>query len=537
MIQLPEMKLIERDEVVSHIATKMAAIDEKMLSEMRKMIDVLGSQPSLALSRQETSQEEDAREHPWETIFQFLFLKFARFAVLSHTWQDNEIIYKDILQEARTYQDRPGYQKVKKFCHVAYKDHNISLAWIDTLCINKESSAELDESIQSMYKWYRNSSVCITHLRNTTSFENMRSDNWFKRGWTLQELLAPKSMQFYHGDSWTRLTPIADGNDKANPKIQKIISDATKIQALDLVSFDPLTGSDIATRMSWAASRITTRGEDRAYSLMGIFGVNFSISYGEGEERAFFRLIEAIISSRHTSHVIQVLNWAGTAISDTIHTSRLIPSRPECYLASESQPESINSTIRPSLYFPTLLEPMLLTHLGLRVRLLLVLVTSVSLQYDPAQKLGPFDLTMRVEFLPSTFQTIVVLLEKRFAEIPYKIADIIDTQVPIHMSSSIFVGIYTFQEDDFADCVLIPHSSSAIILGIPTLSKGFNINTLSSKHFGPTSKIDTRKSVRIDRSVFDNSAGIPGSNEPKSDFILKRNTLQTKNMKLLDVYL
>ncbi|KAF8166978.1 hypothetical protein BJ912DRAFT_232251 [Pholiota molesta] len=535
LLEFPKIKLVERNEVVGHIATKMAqaGVDADMLSKLKKTIDDLGSQPSLASERQEALQEEDIREHPLETIYQFLFGKFARFAILSHTWQSKEIVYGDTLPGAQPYQKRPEYQKVENFCRVAYEDHRVSFAWIDTLCINKDSSSELDESIQSMYKWYRNSYVCITHLRDTTSFENMHLDNWFKRGWTLQELLAPKHMQFYYGHPWIRLvTSDTHFNDKAYQKIQEIILKATRIQALELVSFHPLAGSDVATRMSWAASRDTTRGEDRAYSLMGIFGVNFSTSYGEGSERAFFRLIEAIISSRHTSHVIQVLNWGGDAISDTIHTSRLIPSQPECYLFEEPHAVGTHPIAKTAAYFPILLEPMTLTHLGLRVRLLLIQVhvESVHLHYDSTRKSGPFDLSMKLKFPPESFETVEILLQKRFAERPSQISAFYDSLVPTH-SSSIFVGIYTFGEDDTADCVHIPFSASAIILGIPTPFKDFQMNALSSKHFGPTSKIDTRKSIRVRQNISNNSA------HNSISTTLEKKSLSAMKMKLLSVYL
>ncbi|KAF8204558.1 hypothetical protein BJ912DRAFT_921 [Pholiota molesta] len=576
VIYLPEYpKLVERNEVVNYIQAKMAqaGIDAEMLSKMRKTIDDLGNKPSPAEERQRTLQEDDVREHPMETIYQFLLGKFARFAILSHTWQSNEIVYRDTLPGAQPYQERPEYQKVDQFCRVALKDHGVSFAWIDTLCINKDSSSELDESIQSMYKWYQNSFICITHLPDTTSFENMHADNWFKRGWTLQELLAPKNMQFYYDHPWARLVTSNALNDKADRKIQEIILKATRIQANELISFNPLAGSDVATRMSWAASRKTTRGEDRAYSLMGIFGVNYSTSYGEGSERAFFRLIEAIIASRHTSHVIQVLNWGGDAISDIIHPSRLIPSRPECYLfkgsqakaksadsttvnpvVEETQTEGIEPTLfvketyigdaeataETSLFFPTLLEPMTLTHLGLRVRLLLIKVdvTAVHLHDDDSnRKSGPFDLTIKLGFPSATFETVEILHQKRFAERPSQISAIYDSVVPTDsQASTLFIGIYTFKEDDIADCVDIPFFSSAILLGIPTPFKNFQINSLSSKHFVPASKIDTRKplTIRIHQNVSNNPAD---STRQETHLILKKKELNDRKMTLLNVYL
>jgi hypothetical protein len=542
MIQLPEMKLIERSDVVTHIARKMVAIDERVLFEMKKVVNILGRKPNPKPQDAESeSEEEDIREDTSKAIFQFLFLRYARYAILSHTWlQTGEIIYSDTLKEGWLDIEGPGCQKLRGFCEVAHRDHDVTLAWMDTLCINKDSSAELDESIQSMYKWYQNSSVCITHLRLTTSLDDMKSDNWFRRGWTLQELVAPKNMQFYCAD-WTPLTPTAGGNDKANPQIQEIIFSATGIDPKELVSFDPLTGSDIATRMSWAASRTTTRGEDRAYSLMGIFGVNLPISYGEGPERAFFRLIDAIISARHTSHIIQALNWAGKSVSDPIHTSRLIPSQPECYFLNADLADGYNLTAT-STYFPNLSDPMVLTHLGLRVRLLLIRAESYSLEHDPKQTYGPFNITLKVQFPLFTFQTLEALLERRYSEIPDKHSHIYHTRKPGRFGSSLYLGIYTFKEDDHQGCVDVPFSSFALILSIPNPYDNFTIHDLYSNHFEPSAKIDTRNVVQVPRiqttSAASRTPNLESADADGQKFdTIRKSDLAGMNMKLLNVYL
>ncbi|KAI8681067.1 HET domain-containing protein [Fusarium keratoplasticum] len=157
------------------------------------------------------------------------------------------------------------------------------LAWSDTCCIDKSSSAELDEAIRSMFRWYRNSSICFIHLARTTSLEDLQSDEWFVRGWTLQELLAPRVTKFFDKD-WH---PLVDGsNHKENSEILQHVIAATRCPEHALRDFTPGPFS-VGGRMIWAARRKTTRGEDMAYSMMGIFDVTLQTAYGEGAERAF----------------------------------------------------------------------------------------------------------------------------------------------------------------------------------------------------------------------------------------------------------
>ncbi|KAF9479514.1 hypothetical protein BDN70DRAFT_858368 [Pholiota conissans] len=523
LILLPQRKLVERSEIVEHIAAKMDVINESLLFEMHDKIRTLGK---TECSTNPDEKEEDAGENPWGSIYQFLFQKYGQYAILSHTWlPKGEILYQHVCRKHWWKKaSGPGLDKLRGFCDVTHHHHDITLAWIDTLCINKDSSAELDESIQSMYKWYHNSSVCITHLRDTTSLENMESDNWFRRGWTLQELIAPRNMHFY-GKKWNRLAPHANENDKANPQIQEIIHRATGIKPQDLVSFDPLTGSDVPTRMRWAANRKTTRGEDRAYSLMGIFGVHFSISYGEGAERAFFRLIAAIISSRHTPHIIQVLHWAGKAIPDRVHPSNLIPSSPECYLPTniEAANNPFNADdFKQSTYYPTLSRPMVLTHLGLRVKLLLfrlsLLPSNGSLKVPPSAL--TFSLKKQVARISAT-ESLLQFYNPR-----------IRAQAN---NSSFFLGIYTFKQDNRNGCIYLPFSAYGFLLG--TSQTDFSMQNVSSSDFRPSSKIETREVVRLYSEPYDHIS--KGGNDVTEEgcLTIPKKSLEALNLKLITVYL
>ncbi|KAH8685328.1 hypothetical protein BGZ61DRAFT_303407, partial [Ilyonectria robusta] len=193
---------------------------------------------------------------------------------------------------------KAGYLKIEQTCKEARK-RGLRYVWVDTCCIDKTSSAELSEAINSMFRWYGAAEVCFTYLVDVpptsnglyTSFEKSR---WFTRGWTLQELLAPKALDFFASD-WTFM---ATRNYLANR-----ISRITGIDEVYLTGSpsprqndDLLRKAHIAEKMSWAAERTTTRKEDIAYSLLGIFGVSMPLIYGGGS-RAFLRLQEEIARS------------------------------------------------------------------------------------------------------------------------------------------------------------------------------------------------------------------------------------------------
>ncbi|KAF8961870.1 hypothetical protein BDZ97DRAFT_1733502 [Flammula alnicola] len=348
LLKLPEMELVERRAVFQLLIPKMEDITEEYLAQKRETNTIYFVQR--------------------DTLVRDCIKERIRYAILSHTWLEDEVTFED--WKLGRNLSGPGYEKLQRFCQVAAAEYEVSLGWMDTICINKDSTSELDESIRSMYRWYENSFICLTYLANTTSLDDMPDDRWFTRGWTLQELLSPQRIKFY-GKTWTPLTAKEIDNDKpsysvgATPApIHRVIEKATGITYSEMVFFKPgLQGGEISRRMVWAAKRTTTRGEDRAYSLMGIFSVTFTIAYGEGVERAFFRLVEQILNSYR--NILDILNWARMPVSSQIHSSNMLPSRPECYLerATNLSLQGIEQT--PS-------KPMILTHLGLRVRLLIV---------------------------------------------------------------------------------------------------------------------------------------------------------------------
>ncbi|KAF9472078.1 hypothetical protein BDN70DRAFT_763404, partial [Pholiota conissans] len=231
------------------------------------------------------------------------------YAIFSHKWlrgMPGEITY-DLWNKGSLDPETAGYQKLASFCRTAWEEYGITLAWMDTVCINKDSSSELDESIRSMYAWYERASICIVHLSETQTITQIPHDSWFTRGWTLQELIAPKILNFYSSD-WRRLTQYGN-NDKQNNVVLSFIKQATTMSSWEVTSTSK-HHVPLSRKMQWAASREVTREEDRAYSLMGIFDVSISTAYGEGTYRAFLRLLEEILK-KTPSGTMDLLNWAG----------------------------------------------------------------------------------------------------------------------------------------------------------------------------------------------------------------------------------
>ncbi|KAH7406437.1 hypothetical protein DE146DRAFT_607355 [Phaeosphaeria sp. MPI-PUGE-AT-0046c] len=212
--------------------------------------------------------------------------KVPPFAILSHTWEEDECTLQQ-MQNAETNMvtKRKGYQKIRQCCEQALED-GLQWAWVDTYacCIDKTSTAELSEAINSMFRWYRKAKVCYAFISDVITVNSLPKSRWFTRGWTLQELVAPRDVRFYNS-GWHFLGSKLD--------LRQVIHSITTIEEEVLVTgnFETI---NIARRMAWAAARQTTRIEDRAYSLMGIFDVNMPLLYGEGH-KAFVRLQEAIM--------------------------------------------------------------------------------------------------------------------------------------------------------------------------------------------------------------------------------------------------
>ncbi|KAI0467953.1 HET-domain-containing protein [Xylaria cf. heliscus] len=260
------------------------------------------------------------------------FHNLPPYAILSHTWGGDEVTFQEYLiatgPDAKRHTHitrKAGFPKIVGACRRAQVD-GLQYLWCDTNCIDKTSSAELSEAINSMYAWYRDSVVCYAYLEdvdlgvrvhvgqgsraNLGPFENSR---WFTRGWTLQELLAPKRVVFFDR-MWKVLGDrknLADG-----------ISGITRIHIGALHNRNTVSGYSIAQRMSWAADRQTSRQEDIAYCLLGIFGINMPLLYGEGRS-AFRRFQEKLVT---VSDDQSLLAWGCQGSLQNPWTGFLAPS-------------------------------------------------------------------------------------------------------------------------------------------------------------------------------------------------------------------
>ncbi|KAI0908774.1 heterokaryon incompatibility protein-domain-containing protein [Ustulina deusta] len=305
-----------------------------------------------------------------------------KYLILSHTWEEEEVTFQDFqdLDFART---KKGFSKIEETCRLA-REISLGWAWIDTCCIDKTSSAELSEAINSMFRWYHNSAICAAYLSDLPPHdghapsrgqmtrgapgedleeplkenffssvdesglefggewdgssegdpdsggdpdnellsefekellkEHKSSDKtswakvefpkcrWFTRGWTLQELLAPNNVKFYD-KQWNFL-----GNKIS---LRDLLSEITNIDSLALTKSRPLRDYSVAARMSWSSERVTTRPEDQAYCLLGIFGVYMPLIYGEGTH-AFARLQEEIC---RTTNDLSLFAWTSQQIA------------------------------------------------------------------------------------------------------------------------------------------------------------------------------------------------------------------------------
>ncbi|KAH7907197.1 heterokaryon incompatibility protein-domain-containing protein, partial [Hygrophoropsis aurantiaca] len=345
--------------------------------------------------------------------------------MLSHRWEVGEPLFRHIDKALRDkdvasvymMETPPGVKKLQQFCGTAAKC-GYRWAWSDTCCIDKSSSAETQESINSMFRWYRKSAITIVYLpgmedskldkdsrcpapqtsavlynHKTPSqplfdpssdyppFDNpvtldivrlrdsakdwpcfhpddqveevaltqflktyLALDEWFKRGWTLQELLAPKNIRFYTKE-WRSLERRGNdirssqqrmtfdiGNQKRDGVWLRALTDASGIPEDDLVNLEAGC-HNVRPKLYWASKRETTRVEDIAYCLMGIFNISMSVLYGEGTV-AFTRLQEEIMKRTYD---INIFDWSGTA--STLNSC--LADHPRCFTEEERAETSL----------------------------------------------------------------------------------------------------------------------------------------------------------------------------------------------------
>jgi hypothetical protein len=225
------------------------------------------------------------------TLRSYFHAEVPRYAILSHTWGDDEVLYQDFV--GNTAKGRAGFSKLM-FCAEQARRNALDYFWVDTCCIDKSSSAELQEAINSMFQWYGNAARCFVYLSDVQASVRQgdisrafRASRWFTRGWTLQELLAPAAVEFFTSDG-IRI----GGKMGLTQEIHEITGiSVSALQGRHLSEFS------VEERFKWAQTRVTTRGEDSAYCLLGIFNIHMPLIYGEGASSAMKRLREEIIRS------------------------------------------------------------------------------------------------------------------------------------------------------------------------------------------------------------------------------------------------
>ncbi|KFZ00678.1 hypothetical protein V501_10558 [Pseudogymnoascus sp. VKM F-4519 (FW-2642)] len=289
---------------------------------------------------------------------EFFGEKIPEYAILSHTWGENEASFKDIKRNGYS----SGSAKIDGSCAQA-QAIGLEYIWIDTCCIDKRSSSELLEAISSMWDWYNKATICFAYLSDVSDGDNcMEEDSafsnsrWFKRGWTLQELIAPPVVRFYNA-SWRFIGKKSEHQDDHPFTL--------KISNITGISWDVLTyvlvamRCSVAEKMSWAAGRETTRPEDVAYSLLGIFGLNGSMTamYGEGS-RAFRRLQEEIMN---TSNDESIFSWGFSKSLKYYNECSLFASSPADFAIRRGRHRVEVGEFKPSHFS--------LTNMGLHIEM------------------------------------------------------------------------------------------------------------------------------------------------------------------------
>ncbi|KAL2673871.1 hypothetical protein Neosp_012315 [[Neocosmospora] mangrovei] len=285
--------------------------------------------------------------------------QLPKYAILSHTWGQGEVTFQD-WKDPNLASQKAGFAKILGACRQARED-SLEYLWVDTNCIDKTSSAELSEAINSMFAWYRDAVVCYAFLIDVPTiptsgqdrFKGFCQSRWFTRGWTLQELLAPEEVIFFD-QNWQTI-------GARSGSLAERISAITQINVNLIKDPSTLVLASVAQKMSWLSRRVTSRVEDMAYCMLGIFDINMPLLYGEGKN-AFLRLQEEIVKIS-TDHTIFCWYWVESVPGSW--TSMLAPT-PAAFESSGCYIEPIRDAKSPELF------PYSFTNAGLSIRLPLV---------------------------------------------------------------------------------------------------------------------------------------------------------------------
>lgn len=278
------------------------------------------------------------------------------YSILSHRWGREEVDFQDMRSERRHQLE--GFKKLSRYCALSLEE-GYGYGWMDTCCIDKSSSAELSEAINSMFRWYQDASICYAYLGDVTaprgtdptssSDSSFEHSQWFKRGWTLQELIAPDSVVFLNSE-WeeigtrTTLGPLLHSITGIHDELFKpSIRRSHGLSAL-------LRRYSIAQKLSWASRRTTTRVEDEAYCLMGLLDVNMPLLYGEGK-KAFMRLQKLVMDQSDDASIFVWHSPTTTRTTDAPSRESLVTGlfadSPLCFIHSQDV-KSIHTSRSPA---------------------------------------------------------------------------------------------------------------------------------------------------------------------------------------------
>ncbi|KAJ8502969.1 hypothetical protein ONZ45_g11268 [Pleurotus djamor] len=287
-----------------------------------------------------------------------------RYVILSHRWLKMEIDNTDLMEyvQGRVSEGKEESKRKLDGFLSAVRAAGYRLVWFDTGCIDQRNGPEVDESIRSMFTWYRNADVCFVYLRDTSQLNEIHKDGWFKRGWTLQELLAPRKIIFFNKD-WCRILPNVQVADIIHPAftptyprqtewsdqaLRKEVVDGAGIDGNDSFSLldcfflpHPIRAPQIFGCMS---KRRTTRPEDMAYCLISLLNVQIPIAYGEGGERAFYRLQLACIQESKSR---SILSW-DYANGSASHWNTMLAADPSSFPTNDNPPLIYFNIFSPS---------------------------------------------------------------------------------------------------------------------------------------------------------------------------------------------
>ena len=231
--------------------------------------------------------------------------QYYRYAMFSHKWEADEPLFEKVARiVVHDLNNTPEHNKLKMFCKIAQGD-GLHWAWSDTCCINQGDHFVLQEALVSMFRWYQGSTVTIIFLRGVRSPGGLTRSTWNTRAWTLQEYHASKVVRFYNED-WTLYMNLDIPNHKDSPEIISEMEQATGVSAQTLMELRP-GSTNIREKLHLASTRETTRVEDAAYSLLGIFSMSMSVVYGEKDKSLGRLLSQLLTNSGDTS----ILAWSG----------------------------------------------------------------------------------------------------------------------------------------------------------------------------------------------------------------------------------